>query len=325
MSQKQKPHNASTHNHAISSETGHNPVMVYLASLASKGGRIGQKLALDRMAVLLGYPNADSVDWSQITSKETSTLREKLMENFAPSTVNRYLGALKGVLKQTYLSGKMSEYNYRRAIKIKSVDDLAPEGRDLTHSEMSALMQACDDGTKVGARDVAIIALLYAAGLRPTELTALEMADYKNGNLIIKNGWDEERNISLNIGALDALQGWLAVRGNEPGPLFFAFITGDKMLIGKRIFSQALCGLLDRRAKTAGIDRLSPSDFRNAFINHLLDAGVDIVLVSRLAGMKDVRTIARYDRRGNEALQEAVKLLNVPYKQRDKSETFTGI
>lgn len=317
MSEQQASYHAGSQDHRDTSETRSDPVAAYLATLASKWGRIGQKQALDRMAVLLGYKDSSSLDWSKLSHQETAALPGRLMEVYAPGTANRYLGALKGVLKQAYLLGQMSEDDYRRAIKLKMVDDIAAEGRVLSQEEISALLQACDDGTKVGARDAAIIALLYAAGLRSTELTALEMEDYHNGELLIENGWDEERSLSLQRGAREALQSWLNVRGEERGPLFFAFKNGDSMQQGIRIFSQALSGLLDRRAKIARIEKVTPGDLRETFILHLLKAGgVDIFLICRLTGIKDVRTIARYDRRGPEALKEAMNLLDVPYQRR---------
>jgi len=247
---------------------------------------------------------------------DTTALREKLIEMHTSGTVNRYLSTLRGVLKQAYLLDQMSEDDFRRATKLKRLEDEPiPEGDGLTHEEIGALLQACDDGTNAGARDAAIIALLYAAGLKPTELTGLEMSNYNNGDLVIKNR-DEQRTINIDNGALEALQGWLAVRGKGPGHLFFAIDKADRIQSGKRIFSQALCVMLIKRAKIAGIRRVSPRDFRHSFIIHLLGAGVDIFLVSRLAGIKDLRTIVRYDRRGDDALREAVKLLRVPYKRR---------
>jgi hypothetical protein len=50
---------------------------------------IGQKQALDRMAVLMGFPDAFSVDWSKLSPQETATLPEKLVEVYPPGTVNR--------------------------------------------------------------------------------------------------------------------------------------------------------------------------------------------------------------------------------------------
>ena len=62
--------------------------------------------------------------------------------------------------------------------------------------------------------------------------------------------------------------------------------------------------------------QLPPNDLRESFISHLLNTGVDIVTVGELAGIKDIRTIARYIQRGDDAKRKAAKLLRVPYEKR---------
>jgi len=79
--------------------------------------------------------------------------------------------------------------------------------------------------------------------------------------------------------------------------------------------SQALSIMLITRAKSAGLEGLTPNDLRQSFINHLLDAGVDIVTVAEMSGIKDIRTLARYIQSGDEAKRKAARVLKVPYKK----------
>ena len=78
--------------------------------------------------------------------------------------------------------------------------------------------------------------------------------------------------------------------------------------------SQAIYNMLFKRAEEAGIKNFSPHDMRRTFISHLLDAGADIALVSKMAGHANIQTTARYDRRPEEAKRKAVESLHVPYK-----------
>jgi integrase len=67
--------------------------------------------------------------------------------------------------------------------------------------------------------------------------------------------------------------------------------------------------ILQRRAQLAGVDSFSPHDFRRTFCSDLLDAGVDIVTVQKLAGHASPVTTAKYDRRGEETKRQAVQHL----------------
>jgi len=105
------------------------------------------------------------------------------------------------------------------------------------------------------------------------------------------------------------------VRGTEPGPLFVPVNKGGRMEL-RPLSDQAVFLAVNKRAEQAGVDALSPHDFRRTFVSDLLDAGADIATVQKLAGHASVNTTARYDRRGDAAKRKAVALLHVPYQRR---------
>ena len=123
---------------------------------------------------------------------------------------------------------------------------------------------------------------------------------------------NKERLVYLNDGAALALADWLTVRGDEPGALFWSGRKGGHLIAGQRMTGQAVRDMLNRRARQAGIENVTPHDLRRSFVSDLLDAGVDISTVANMAGHANVQTTRRYDRRG----EEASRSLHVPYVRR---------
>ena len=112
-----------------------------------------------------------------------------------------------------------------------------------------------------------------------------------------------------------AVEDWLVIRGKAPGPLLYP-MDKAKRIIPRRMSEQAVMSALQRRGEQAGVAPFSPHDLRRTFISDLLDAGVDLVTVSQLAGHASTSTTSRYDRRGEAAKRKAIDLLNVPYRGR---------
>ena len=295
-----------------------NPAAVYLARL-TKNGRRPQKNALDKIARILSGEEANcfDIDWSRVRYQHTALVRSHLMDKYAPSTANRMLSALRGTLEQAWLLGQMSAENYMRAAHVKAViGETLPAGRALAEEEIAALIRDCiDDPRPIGARDAAVIAILYAGGLRRAEVTKLELSDYNQEESMLKvhGKRSKERTVYLVEGAVAALEAWLEIRGDQSGPIFVIVNKGNNLVMAKPLKPQGIYYILKRCVKRAGVKSFTPHDFRRTYVGDLLDAGVDIVIVAKKAGHASVNTTARYDRRPERAKQEAAMVLKVPY------------
>jgi len=298
-----------------------NAAAIYLTSLNSESGRRTMRQALNVCAGLVS-DNADALtfDWSQVRFQHVNAIRSRLTEVYKPATVNKMLAALRGVLRSAWQSGYMSAEDFHKAASVKGVkNDTLPAGRELTSGEMSALMADCEhDTTNAGARDAAVIGLMYSCGLRREEVVTLDLADYgtEDGRLVVRGKGNKERVAWLTGGAARALADWLAVRGEDPGALFVAVNKSGRITSYKNMTPKTVYNMLAKRATEAGVKSFSPHDMRRTFVSDLLDAGADIVTVSHMAGHANVTTTARYDRRPEEAKRKAASLLHVPYAGR---------
>ena len=297
-----------------------NPATLYLASLTSTGRR-SQAHALGVVAHLLAGDQADllAVPWAKLRYQHVMAIRNQLMKHYKPATVNRTLCAVRGVLKAAWRLEQLSGEEYQRTIDVASVTgETLPTGRELSAGEISALMTDCEnDPSPAGARDAAIIALLYSCGLRREEAASLELGNYDpdSGRLVVLGKRSKERTAFLTNGALDAMADWLAVRGDPPGALFLAINKGGKIRAG-RMTNQAIYNALAKRGESANVKAFTPHDMRRTFVSDLLDAGADIATVAKMAGHSSVNTTARYDRRPEETKRKTALLLHVPYHRR---------
>jgi len=298
----------------------HRPAAVYLARLAV-GARRSQLGALRTMAHLLGGTDADAftLPWHQLGYQHTQALRTQLSERYAPATTNRMLAALRGVLTECWRLGLMDAEARARASDVAAVRGTTiPRGRALKGGELRALFAVCQGG-RAGERDAALLATLYAGGLRRSEAVALDVGDYDPaysndaGALTVRHGkGHKERVVYLHNGGRTAMGDWLAIRGQEPGPLFLRVRKGG-VRVYTRLTDQAVLDILQRRCAQAGVTACSPHDLRRTMISDLLDAGADISTVQKLAGHSNVTTTQRYDRRGEATKAKAAGLLHVPY------------
>jgi site-specific recombinase XerC len=316
------------HAEAAEGRADRNAAAVYLAGLRPST-RATMRRALNTIALLLagetaaGWPEDGylGVPWARMRFQHTDAVRAALAERYAPATANLHLSALRGVLRTAWRLGQMTADDFQRAADLGAVKgERLPAGRAVATGELSALLGTC--GQDVGGiRDAAVIAVLYAGGLRRAELVGLDMASYETtadgARLVVLGKGNKQRAVPLAGGAARALGDWLAVRGDAAGPLFY--VVGNRNR-GGRMTSQAVYAMLKARAAAAGVASLSPHDLRRTFVGDLLDAGADIATVQRLAGHASPATTARYDRRGEAVKRAAVDRLHVPYTRRVLAE-----
>jgi site-specific recombinase XerD len=294
------------------------PAMVYLSQLRPRSARTMRR-NLDAIASLFtgGRCDADTLNWASLRYQHTAALRAVLVEQFAPSTVNQMLCALRRVLKEAKKLKSISITDYAEAVDIANVKGTTElRGRALTKTEVGAIMKVCRaDQSNTGIRDAALLAILLGTGVRRSEVVGLDLKDFdqNTGALKVRGGkGGKDRTVYLPSSSRRIVSEWLKVRGVLAGPLLYPVSKG-KRVMRRRLTDQSVLYVLQKRAEQARVKPFSPHDCRRTFISDLLGAGVDLVTVSQLAGHASPSTTAKYDRRGEEAKRAAVELLEIPF------------
>jgi integrase/recombinase XerD len=182
--------------------------------------------------------------------------------------------------------------------------------KTLSEKQVEALLAAPDVTTPRGLRDRTLLEVLYATGLRVSELIGLKMFELSltDGLVRVFGKGSKERLVPLGEVALDWLGRWLRdgrpalLKGTESD---YVFITARKSAMMTR---QMAWTLIKRHALTAGIprERISPHVLRHAFATHLLNHGADLRVVQMLLGHADISTTQVY----THVARERLKLLH---------------
>ena len=183
----------------------------------------------------------------------------------------------------------------------------------LSRQEVEAIIAAAAarDGAQ-GLRLACMIEILYASGLRISELLALPLAAMQRDPafVIVKGKGGKERLAPLNDAARTAVKAYLPVR-----PTFFRKGLKDSPWLfpsraaGGRLTPRRMAQLLDEAAGAAGIDpaKVSPHVLRHAFATHLLEGGADLRAVQTLLGHADIATTQIYTHLAEDRLRTVVE------------------
>ena len=220
-----------------------------------------------------------------------------------PRSTARQLSSFRGFFRYILREG-LRDTDPTADIEMPRIGRSLP--KTLTEDQVDALLQAPNTDEPLGHRDRAMLELLYASGLRVSELISLKQSqvNFNQGVLRIVGKGDRERLIPLG----EEAQRWLQ-----------DFIDGPRMEIllerqteylfptrrGNRMTRQAFWHIIKRYAHKAGIDKkLSPHSLRHAFATHLLNRGADLRVVQLLLGHSDLSTTQIYTHVARERLKD---------------------
>ena len=227
----------------------------------------------------------------------------RLSEGYQARSTARFLSGLRSFYKYAVREGRIVE----DPTLLVSMPQLgAPLPKSLSEADVEALLAAPDTEDTLGLRDRTMLEVLYATGLRVTELISLTLDEInlREGSLRVFGKGSKERLIPLGEEAIAWLEDYLKTArplllGGQPGDILFPSQRGTPMT------RQTFWHRIKLHAQVAGIrTSLSPHTLRHAFATHLLNHGADLRTVQMLLGHTSLSTTQIYTHVARVRLQQ---------------------
>ena len=274
-----------------------NYIEIFLEALAAERGRsqktisaYNSDLTQANNTIPGGLIGADS----DTIQKYLSSLPDK------PTSIARKTSALRNFYKFLMLE-KIISHNPSANLELPKQTRKLP--KFLSMDEIDLLISSAGD-IKTSVRLRAMIELLYASGLRVSELCELPITAILGDKLLIHGKGAKERIVPMHDGAIDALNRWLKARGDTESK--YVFPSNGK---SGHITRDGFFKILKKCAILSGIDpnRVSPHVLRHSFASHLLAGGANLRAIQTMLGHEDISTTQIYTHVMPEQLQETIK------------------
>jgi len=214
-------------------------------------------------------------------------------DRLAASSLRIQLIALKIFFRHLAAKGKVTE-DFAEQVDSPRLEKYLPE--TLNEPTVVKLLESIDTGRSLGKRDRAILELLYASGLRVSELTnaRLENLFLEEGAIRVTGKGNKTRIVPVGNAAREALSDYIETERRA----LVSPKTGSEIFIskwGKKLTTTRIWQIVKERAKLAGIDtNVYPHLLRHSFATHLLSNGADLRVIQELLGHADISTTQIY-------------------------------
>lgn len=225
-------------------------------------------------------------------------------QGLAPKSIARTLVAVRGFYKFLIQDGYLK---LDPSVNLESPKSWQSLPRFLAPEEVERLLSTPDPLTTIGLRDKAMIEVLYATGLRVSELAGLtpRSINFDLGFVTVLGKGGKERAVPLGLTAIEWTRKYLASRArsgsSKPTQTLFTSDTGSSLT------RQALWRIIVALGERAGIGHITPHLLRHSFATHLLENGADLRSVQMMLGHADISTTQIYTHITNERLREIYK------------------
>jgi len=235
-------------------------------------------------------------------------IAELKASGLAPRSRARALSAVR-MFHRFLVVENYSEVNPTSVIESPRVPGKLPSV--LSAADVEALLNAPSGDSPTDIRDRAMLQLLYATGLRVSELVSLKISDInlQAGYLMTSGKGEKERLIPVGDAAKRAIAEYLTTSRGGPAPVESRFLFLSRFF--EKMSRQSFWNIVKKRALEAGIVKsISPHTLRHSFASHLLENGADLRSVQMMLGQADLATTQIYTHLSGERLKKIHKQLH---------------
>lgn len=267
--------------------------------LASERGLSKHTVESYRRDILMFFEFNPSKELSDVSREDiVSFLAHLHQKNYATASISRALISLKVLFRFAKKEGIASE-NPAYYLESPKLWQVIPDV--LTGEEVEKLLCCDDPSNLLQARDKAIIELLYASGLRVSELCSMNLYDVDDAFVKVTGKGNKERIVPVGKPAIKAIDNYLHLRGDHSNSEAL-FLSKS----GKRIDRTQVWKMIKKRAKDVGISKfISPHVLRHSFATHLLDNGADLRVIQEMLGHATISSTDRYTHVSHSHLTQA--------------------
>ncbi|MFX4271183.1 tyrosine recombinase XerC [Propionibacteriaceae bacterium Y1685] len=274
-------------------------VRAYLSDLTQLGVHLGRRSV---------------TDWAEVDLRALrSWLANQQTRGQQRSSVQRRAAAVRVFYRWLHQTGQVS-INPAQTLRSPRTPKRLPatvEQGEADRMLTGAGENAAADDSPVGRRDAAMLEMLYATGIRVSELCGLDLGDVDpgRGTIRVLGKGNKERTVPMGAPARRALDAWLAVRAelasvDTSGRVADAVFVGER---GARIDPRVVRRIVHRALNAAGAPDLGPHGLRHAMATHLLEGGADLRSVQELLGHSSLATTQLYTHVTQDRLRAAFK------------------
>ncbi len=249
----------------------------------------------DLTRLMIAMKEENIYSWSEVSEDQLSSYVSNMTEHLmADTTISRHISSIRSFWHFMVESGEL-ENDITEGLKAPHIERPLP--KILTEREIAMLLDQPDLNTPKGKRDKAMLELLFATGIRVSEIAMLKIDDVEfRLNCIDFKSFGQDRIVPFGQHARSAIMDYL-----KGGRLSLLGDTADEGILflsatgGKAMSRQGVWKMIKKYGKMAGIkSAITPFSIRHTFASHMIENGADIQVVQEMLGHQDIASTQRY-------------------------------